>query len=121
MPTYRPPKTTGGTGIAIRGDNISTESAVSAAHVSEPCVFRGLVVKTDGTNDVTITVFDNTAASGTTLLPAAFDILGTAKLWGFSFGNDGGPVASTGIYVEVTVAGGGSAAVQVLYDKGYFD
>lgn len=33
------------------------------------CVFRGLLIGTDGTNDPTITVYDNTADSGEEILP----------------------------------------------------
>lgn len=117
MATWQVP----GGNLTLRADSISDQETATATHVSVPSVFRGLIVKTDGTNDVTITVRNNTAVSGTAyLLPSAFLVLGEVNLWAFSFGNDGGPIADTGINVEISVAGGGAAAVQVLYDKGSF-
>ena len=46
----------------------STDQTATATVVTGPCVLHGIVVKTDGTNDVTITIAD--AAGTTYLVPA---------------------------------------------------
>lgn len=94
---------------------ISTPATASGAAVSGSAAFYGLIVITDGTNDVTVTVYDNTAASGTLLMPTSFVIPGTAKIWTLSY--NPAIKCNTGIYVLLSVAGGGSATYQVVYDK----
>lgn len=71
--------------------------------------FKQIVVMPDGTNDVTVSVYDNTASSGTKILPT------------LTFAGDGGPQASppiwvrvdSGIRVDITTAG--TVAYTVLY------
>lgn len=93
----------------------SAELAASGIALAGENVFCGLLVKTDGTNNVTITVYDNaSAASGDKLLPSAFVVKGTALLWGIEL--DKGILADNGIYVEITCAG--TCSVIALYDQG---
>jgi len=71
--------------------------------------FHQIVIMPDGTNDVTVSIYDNTASSGKEILPT------------LTFAGDGGPQASppvwvrvdTGIRVDVTTAG--TVAYVVLY------
>lgn len=95
---------------------VTVPQTASGLHVTGKCAFGGLVVKTDGANNVTLNVYDNTSGSGTRLLPADVIVLGSARLWAVGF--DPGIYAGTGVYVGVAVAGGGTCAVQVLYDQG---
>jgi len=96
-------------------NDISTPKTASGIHVTGPAGFAGLIVKTDGTNNVTLNVFDNTAASGTRLIPEDTVVLGAARLWTLCFDP---PIRCTeGVYVAGTVAAG-AFAVQVVYDQG---
>ena len=79
------------------------------------CAFHGIVLKTDGSNNVTLNIYDNTAASGTKLIPTDFVVPGSDYYFGYS-----PPKAikcSNGVYISVSVAGGGSCAFQVFYDN----
>jgi hypothetical protein len=84
--------------VAYRSSGVKTESA--AIHAG-PAVMGHLVVFTDGTNDATVTVFDNaTAASGTVLfkavVPAADRTGGGLSLQ---------VRANAGLYLQVTGTG----------------
>jgi len=82
--------------------------------VSGACVFRGIIVNPDGTNDVTINLWDNTVVSGTTrILPQNVVFTGNGGLQVFGIAE--GLPAYNGIYVEVTCAG--TYQYQVTYDK----
>lgn len=79
----------------------STKTA-DAAILSGAGYFKGFVIVPDGSNDVTITFYDNTAGSGSKLLPT------------MTFAGDGGAhgftlpafaYAKTGIYADITTAG----------------
>jgi len=94
---------------------ITVPATASAASVSGSCVFYGIIVQTDGTNNVTLNVYDNTAASGTNLTPDDIVILGSSRAWTLSYSP--GALCSTGVYVEVTVAGAGTCSFQVLYTQ----
>jgi hypothetical protein len=91
----------------------SGEKSASALILTGDGYFHQLVIMPDGTNDVTLSIYDNTAASGTEVTPT------------FVFDGDGGPQATppvwvfvdTGIYVSVSVAGAGTVAYTVLYRK----
>lgn len=99
-----------------RTSQLTVPAAASAAAVSGPCVFYGLIVKTDGTNNVTVNVYDNTAASGTKLLPTSTVIPGTSRLFAVDF-SDAPILCDNGVYVDISVAGGGSFSYQVQYDS----
>ena len=94
---------------------ITADAAVSGVAVSGQSAFHGIVVKTDGVNNVTLNVYDNTAAAGTTLIPVNTVILGSDRTWAFSWSP--AVKCSTGIYVSIAVAGGGTATYKVQYDK----
>lgn len=89
----------------------SDEQTADATILTGSGWFHQIIVMPDGTNNVTVSIYDNTASSGTELLPT------------MTFAGDGGPQASppvwvacsTGIRIDVTVAGGGTVAYAVLY------
>lgn len=98
--------------------NLITQPLIeTGAAITSKCIFTGFVVKTDGTNNVTLTFHDNaSAASGNLLLPTAVVVPGTARI--YTFGYSPGVPAYNGVYVTISVAGGGATAVMVLYDQG---
>lgn len=97
--TTKPPATGSASGIAVSGAT----------------AFYGIAVKTDGVNNVTLNAYDNTAASGTTLVPANTVIQGADGIWTFAWNP---PVkCATGIYVSIAVAGGGTASWMVQHDE----
>jgi len=87
----------------------SGEKTADATILTGSGFFKQIIVMPDGTNDVTVSIYDNTASSGTEVLPT------------LTFAGDGGPQASppvwvsvdTGIRVDVTTAG--TVAYVVLY------
>jgi hypothetical protein len=105
-----------GSGIVMTLVNKVTQpAAVSGQAVLGGCAFAGLIVRPDGTNEVTLNVFDNTEALGNRILPSDIKVKGNAGLWAIGF--DPGVDVEVGVYVELAVAGGGSAEYQVLYDE----
>lgn len=96
--------------------NVSAELTASGVAVAARCAFAGIVIKNDGSNDVTVNVYDNaSAASGTKLLPAdcVFPANANLRLQSFSLLT---PIpAQNGVYVEVTCAG--TFGVMVYYDN----
>jgi len=94
----------------------SGEKTADAAIMTTSGAFYGIVVMPDGTNDVTVSVYDNaSAAAGTELVPT------------LTFAGDGGaqwfappyPIhCFNGIYVDVTVGGGGSVGYSVMMGPG---
>jgi len=97
-------------------DVLTQPSASSGVAVTGACVFKGIIFKTDGTNDVTVTVYDNTSASGNKLTPESFVIEGSARVFALSY--EPGVLAVNGIYVAMSVAGGGEASFQVKHTQG---
>ena len=94
---------------------LTAPATASAASVTGPGLFYGIIVLTDGTNNVTVNVYDNTAASSTKLIPTDFIVSGSNRSLAISY--DPGVKFSTGIYVDISVAGGGSCSFQILYDQ----
>ncbi len=94
---------------------ITAPAAASAAAVTGRAAFYGIIVKTDGINNVTLNIYDNTAASGTKLIPTDTVISGTERTWTLSYTPAVG--CTIGVYVSISVAGGGSAVYQVEYDQ----
>jgi hypothetical protein len=94
--------------------SISTPASASAAAVTGTAAFYGIIIKTDGTNDVTLNIYDNTSAAGKKIVPTDIVVSGSQKVWTLSYA----PAIKcvNGIYVSISVAGGGSATYQVLYD-----
>jgi len=89
-------------------------AAASALSVSGRSVFYGVFVKTDGTNDVTVTFYDNTVASGTDyIIPDSIVIDG--GVGAVTIYDDAGLAVTNGIYTEITCAG--TCSYQVYYDN----
>ena len=95
--------------------DISAEKTESEAVVLVKSVFMGIIVWTDGTNDVTISCYNGADNSGSLLLPSSIVIPGSKNL--VIIGLDPGFPAIDGIYVEASV-GAGSFKYQVMYDRG---
>ena len=80
------------------------------------CSFAGLFLKTDNLNDITVNLYDNVEASGNArCCPNDTLIRGIAELFTLTY--DPPIQGKTGIYVEISVAGGGSCSYQVVYDE----
>ena len=78
---------------------------------------RGILVMTDGTNAVTVKIYGNTAASGTSLIPDwVVTTSATDMAQGIFFPPKLIP-SYAGIYVDVTVGGGGALSYIVYYDN----
>ena len=85
----------------------------SATAVTGRCKYWGILVGTDGTNDPTISVYDNTSAAGTELVPTCeFDA--SAKGYNGVMLNQGVD-CSNGIHVAITLAAG-NVEIIVYYD-----
>ena len=88
----------------------------SAAAVTGQGIMAGICVTTDGTNAVTFNFYDNTsAAEGTFHLPTNYIIAASPRYQCFGF--DPPSYFGTGLYVSVSVAGGGSCNYQINYDQ----
>jgi len=93
--------------------NKSNPQTASALIVTGRAVFYGISVRTDGSNDVTITLYDNTSGTGTTILPSSIVIDGTSKF--ATIDDDRGISITNGIYATVTSPG--TFSYQVYYDN----
>jgi len=83
----------------------TSQQTESAACVAEACYFHGIAVITDGTNVVTLDIYDNaSAASGTKLIPTwVITTSSTNKYAGFDAPQ---PIrCKNGIYVNITCSG----------------
>jgi hypothetical protein len=90
----------------------STEQSADATVYTGGGWFYGIILTTDGTNSVTVDIYDNTAASGTKLIPTTV-IPSSAAERSASIGF-GSPVNfSNGIYVDITTSG--TAGYMVYY------
>ena len=99
----------------VRVASLTDPAAVSGIAVTGGCAFHGLVLKTDGTNDITLSMYKNTAASGAKLIPEDVVITGATKI--FTYSLVPAVWCEIGIYVKVAVAGSGTCSWQVLYDE----
>ncbi len=95
---------------SLVGDGITASGRVKVG----TGIFHGLILKTDGTNDVTVNVYDNTEASGSKLLPADVVFDGTANLTVLSL--DPGIIFDTGLYLEIACLG--TTEIKTLYNNG---
>jgi hypothetical protein len=74
-----------------------------------PCVFQGFLMGTDGINDPTVTIYNNTAASGEEVVPtctydaAAYGLNGVTGL---------NQYCDKGLYIEIAGAGAVEIVVQ---------
>ena len=82
--------------------------------INRQCSFGGIVVKTDGTNDITMSVYASSYVGSRELLPKNFTIPGSARLW--TFGLNPPFLTTAGVYVDFTCAG--DVMYQVIYDIG---
>lgn len=88
----------------------SGEKTADALILTGSGIFSQIVVTPDGTNDVTVAIYDNTSAAGNKILPS------------MTFAGNGGVQASppiwccveNGIYVDVTLSAG-TVAYAVMY------
>ena len=94
-------------------DYTATLTADAAAITGDGYLY-GIVFVTDGTNALSADVYANTAASGTKLVPT-LQLAATPRIQTLNF--DPPIPYNTGVYVDVTVAGGGSVAYMVYYRK----
>jgi hypothetical protein len=92
----------------------SATQTASALITTNAANFHGITVITDGTNAVTVDVYGNTSAAVPKLIPtwlvtsSATDRAQTYSIYP--------PIRSeSGIYVNISVAGGGSASYMVYY------
>ena len=90
-----------------------TKLTASGIANSGPCDFRGMLVGTDGANDPTVTVYDNTAASGNEVIPTVTFDAASNGLNGVTLPGDGAR-CDTGIYVGITI-GAGNVEVVIYY------
>ncbi len=92
----------------------SGEKTADAAILVGHGVFGGIVVATDGTNAVTVSIYDNAStASGTELIPTTVFTTGAADRKQYLFPPR--PIeVENGIYVDITI-GGGSCGYTVYY------
>ena len=74
----------------------------------------GIVFVTDGTNALAADVYNSLSATGTKLVPT-LEIAATPRIQTLNF--DPPIPYSLGVYVDVTVAGGGTIAYMVYYRK----
>jgi len=95
------------------GAQLSTGITATGQAITGAGKFQGLIIKCDGTNDVTLNVYDNTAASGTQLIPTNSVFEGTVRLAAISFAP--GIYYNTGVYLEITCAG--TCEIMVQYNE----
>jgi hypothetical protein len=95
------------------GCQVSSGLTASGIAITGQGRFHGIMLKCDGSNDVTINVYDNTAASGTKLIPTSSVFDGTVRLMAISFSP--GVFYDTGIYIEITCAG--ATEIMAFYNE----
>jgi len=100
-------------GWVYRPHRATTATASGALAVTGQAVFYGVSVKTDGSNDVTLSVFDSLVASGTALIEEDIVIDGGAGYAAIE--ETAGLPVDNGIYVVVTCAG--TCSYKVYYDN----
>lgn len=89
----------------------ATLTADAAAASGEGYLY-GIVIVTDGTNAPTVAVYDNSSAEGTKLVPD-LSLAATPRVQTLSL--EPSVPFNTGVYVDVTVGGGGTIAYMVYY------
>ena len=95
---------------------ISVVKSASALIKTGKCAFAGFIVVTDGINEVTVNIYDNTEAAGDDrFCPVDMLIRGAAKVFTLDYNP---PIqGKTGIYIQISVANGGSCSYQAVYDE----
>lgn len=93
-----------GIGMAADQCRATAEKTASAAIITGAGSLCGVMIATDGTNAVTLNIYDNTAASGTKLIPTrVIPTSATSRGWSLSFI----PAIpfKTGLYISVATDG----------------
>lgn len=98
----------------VASSKASAVKTATALIYTGETLFTGILIATDGTNAVTLDVYDGTSASGTKIIPQQV-IPSSAVNRSWALGIDPGVLVRTGIYVVVSVAGGGSCSYTVYY------
>ena len=92
---------------------VSAEKTAAAAITTTDGLFYGIAVITDGTNAVTVSIYDNaSAASGTELIPT-WVVTSSSTDRAQAFGISPGAIFYNGIYVDITT--GGTVTYKVYY------
>jgi len=93
----------------------SPEFTASAVITPRAGKFHGILFTTDGTNTVTVSIYDNaTAAAGAELIPTSYITTSAANRLS-SISIDPPVKYHNGIYVNIAVAGGGDVTYVVYY------
>ena len=87
------------------GTNTSIKLTSSGIARTGSCLLKGLLIGTDGTNDPTVTLFDNTSAAGTEIIPTVTYDASVLGLNGVSL-PPGGIHCTNGIYCEIAISEG---------------
>lgn len=91
----------------------SAEFTSGGKVVTGACLLRAIVISTDKTNDLTINVYNGSSSASNKVLPQ-MPIIGTDGSWGFA---PPLPIyCPNGIYVGVSVSGGGTMRGMIYYD-----
>jgi hypothetical protein len=95
----------------------SIGNTTDAAVTTGPGYLKGIMVHTDGTNACTVKAYDNTAASGTKLFSDwIVTTSATDRVQALSFDDQECPYG-TGIYIDITVGGGGTCTYDVYFES----
>lgn len=86
----------------------STTKTADASCATTPGYFYGLIIVTDGTNAPSIDIYDNPSTNSGTKLVPTLQLAATPRIQTLNL--DPPVPYQTGIYVDVTVGGGGSIA-----------
>lgn len=102
-----------GTGKApVKVNKVTAEISSNSQAVSGRCVFAGVIVFTDGSNDVTISIYNGTDNTGAKVIPSGVVVPAASRLISI---NAEPPIGCpNGIYVEIAGTGG---KCQVIYDN----
>jgi hypothetical protein len=91
---------------------ITGELTASGQAVGGKCVFYGIIIQTDGVNNVTFSVYHGTDATGDPLVPENSVVEGGSRL--AAIGYAAGIACPNGIYLSISGTGG---KAQILYDN----
>ena len=92
------------------------KSAISTSatqqHISERCIFYGLLIATDGTNDLTINIYDGTNDTGDIIYVPNIVVSGSL---GLVYIAPEPILINKGVYVKITTSG--SCSHRIFYDN----
>lgn len=84
----------------VQASGVKTADALIATGVG---YYHGIFVVTDGTNTCTVTVYDNTSAAGTKIMPSV--IVPAAASYGMAYSFNPPRIFRTGLYIDITTSG----------------